>query len=193
MRLFVGVELGDRLRAACAAAARQLSERLRDRRAALQIRWVPEASLHVTLAFLGEVDDRRAAAIVEGLRPAFAAAGGPFTVAGSGVFPPSGPPRIVWLGIGDGAARLREVHGELAGRLEVLGFPPEPRPFHPHVTIGRVKDGSGSRGRLARALLTGADVTPGGGELRHITLFRSRLSPGGSEYEAVQRVPLREC
>jgi RNA 2',3'-cyclic 3'-phosphodiesterase len=193
MRLFVGVELDDALRAACAAAARQLQQRLRRAGVDLAARWVPEDNLHITLWFLGTVGDAQAAAVVDGLRPAWGIASFSIAVSGAGVFPPSGPPRIVWLGVADGAPCLSQLHRELADRLVPLGFEPERRPYHPHVTIARVKDADRTASRDARAILEAADLRPGSGEVRSVTLFQSHVSSAGARYVPLLRVPLKGC
>ena len=192
MRLFLGVELDDRLRAACAAAAARLDGRLRAR-VRLDVRWVPEDNLHITLWFLGHVPDERVPAIVDRVQAPWDAAAFSLVVSGAGIFPPSGPPRIVWLGVSDGADALSGLYRALTPRLTPLGFQPERRAYHPHVTIGRVKDGDGGTGRKARAVAAAADVRPGSQDVRFVTLFESRLSPAGARYAPLLRVPLKGC
>src|SRR4051794_36719961 len=106
MRLFTAVELGAEVRAAAAAYSRGLRSRIEQAGLQFRARWIPEDNLHVTLTFLGEVADARLAAIAAALdaplvTPRFVA-----VVAGAGVFPPSGAPRIVWLGIDEGSDAL---------------------------------------------------------------------------------------
>jgi RNA 2',3'-cyclic 3'-phosphodiesterase len=193
MRLFVGVELDEALHAACAAAARELQERLRHARVNLAARWVPEHNLHTTLWFLGNVGEAQAAAIVEALRSDWDIASFSIGVSGAGCFPPSGPPRIVWLGVSGGAECLTELHRELADRLLPLGFEPERRPYHPHVTIARVKDADRTISHKVRAILEAADPRPGSGDVRSVTLFQSHVSSAGARYVPLLRVPLKEC
>jgi 2'-5' RNA ligase len=190
VRLFAGVELGESVRLACAEAARELNERLTRARSQLSVRWIPENNLHITLWFFGEVPDERAAEIAERLCapwqiPSFEAG-----ISGVGVFPPSGPIRIVWLGVDEGAAETTAIHHELTIRLAPLGFEPERRRYHPHVTIGRVRESRGS-GVRTRTLLERGNIRAGTSEVNHITLFQSRLSPRGAQYEPRLRVPLK--
>jgi 2'-5' RNA ligase len=192
VRLFVGIELEARLRAACAAAAQELDDRLREQRIHLRVRWIPEHNLHITLWFLGEVADAQVAALSESLSRAWNVPPFALTISGAGAFPPSGPPRIVWLGTTSGSDRVAAIHAELTTRLAPLGFEPERRPYHPHVTIGRIKEVD--RGaRRARAVFTGANLAPGSCDVTHVTLFQSRLSPAGARYEPLLRVPLMGC
>ena len=185
MRLFIAIDLDDAARAAIAAEASRLAQRI-PRRSSL--RWLKPVQLHLTLVFLGEVDDGRAAAIAAAMDAAVDLP--PFDAAleGFGVFPPRGAPRVLWVGVGDGAATLIELERRLAGRVERLGVEIEPRPFHPHLTLARWRD---SRPGDRRAL----DEAPRGVVARlwvdHATLYRSRLSPGGSIYTPLARATLR--
>jgi 2'-5' RNA ligase len=190
VRLFVGVELDERVRLACAEAARELDDRLRRARSRLTVRWLPEHNLHITSWFFGEVSDARAAEIADLLRVDWEIQRFELAITGVGVFPRSGPIRIVWVGVGAGAERMGAIYDELTARLEPLGLEPEPRPYHPHVTIGRARETAGSA-RRARTVLEGADLRPETCEITHITLFQSRLSPKGARYEPLLRVPLK--
>jgi RNA 2',3'-cyclic 3'-phosphodiesterase len=190
VRVFAGVELDERVRLACAEAARELDERVHSARSRLTVRWIPEDNLHITLWFFGEVSDARAAEIADRLRvgweiPAFA-----LTISGVGVFPSRGPIRIVWLGVAAGTEAMAAIHRELTARLAPLALEPERRAYHPHVTLGRAKESTGSPER-ARALLERGDLQVGSCDVKHITLFQSRLSPRGARYEPLLRVPLK--
>ena len=193
MRLFIGIELDADLRARCASAAVGLQERLRGSGVPLDVRWVPEQNLHVTLWFLGEVAAERTAAIEEALQPPSELA--PFTidVSGVGIFPLSGPPRILWLGIARGADSLTACYSELSARLAVLGFAPERRPYYPHITIGRVKNAGRGAARAAREACRAIAARPGSQRVPAMTLFQSRLSGRGAEYVPLLRVPLKGC
>ena len=190
MRLFAGVELDERVRLACAEAARKLDEGLQRGRPRLAVRWIPEENLHITLWFFGEVADARAVEITERLRIAWQIPSFALTICGVGVFPPRGPIRIVWLGVGTGAEEMSAIYRELTTRLAPLGLEPERRAFHPHVTLGRARESTGSPQR-ARAALERHDLHAGTCEVKHLTLFQSRLSPHGARYEPLLRVPLQ--
>ena len=190
MRLFAGVELAESVRLACAEAARELDERLNRGRSRLSVRWIPENNLHITLWFFGEVADARAAEIADAVRVPWQISTFDVRVSGVGVFPPSGPIRIVWLGVAEGADETAAIHRELTTRLVPIGWEPERRRYHPHVTIGRARESRGGATR-ARALLERSDLDAGMSEVRHLTVFRSRLSPRGAQYEPLLRVPLK--
>ena len=182
MRLFLALELPAEVRSTVAAAVEALPLDRRDWR-----RTRAEA-LHLTLRFLGEVDERTRAAVEPAAR---AAAAGvpplPLRVGGFGGFPEKGRPRVAWVGIedlsqGGALARLGEALEQAARES---GLPPEPRPFRPHVTVARAREGArpapvpaGAPGPLALFVAT------------QVTLFRSDLKPGGPTYTAVGAYPL---
>ena len=186
MRLFVGVELDETLRAEIAATVERVRKKLERGHARLTARWTPPENLHVTLWFLGEVDDARAALVARSIERPFETRAFTLRVAGAGTFPSSGAPRVLWMGIVEGGPSLLALNGELAGRLIPLGFEPEARRYSPHLTIARVKEGPRSTGATLRALVS--DV--GSCDVAAVTLFRSRTSPKGASYEALLRVPL---
>lgn len=134
-RTFVAIELGDDARAHLARQIARLG------RALPHIRWADPASLHLTLAFLGELDDVRLAAVSEAVAIA-ATAAQPFTlrVAGLGTFGSPAVPRVVWAGVGGDLRRLAALHEALAVALEARGFARDPRPFAPHLTLARLRD-----------------------------------------------------
>lgn len=188
MRLFVAVELDPAVRAAVAAAGQVLRADLpRD----LKLRWIPEEHIHITLWFLGEVAEPQVAPVAEALSVPFERPPFSITVGGLGAFPPSGPPRVLWIGVGAGAPGLAALHDDLAARLEPIGFQRERRAYSAHSTIARVKDpGRRDSQRVLRRALARLPATAGVSPVREVTLFRSRLSPNGARYEPVLRVPL---
>jgi 2'-5' RNA ligase len=190
MRLFVGVELDDAVRAACADAAARLRGRLTELGAEVTARWIDPENLHITVWFIGEVNDERAHAITSALQPGFATPAFDLVVRGSGAFPPSGRPRVFWIGVTDGHASMGQLFQDLKARLVPMGFEAEKRPYSPHVTIARVKEAGRGAARQVRDALAGVPADCGSCRVRAVTLFRSRLSPHGSKYEPLLRVPL---
>jgi 2'-5' RNA ligase len=160
-----------------------LRRRLRPTRA--DARWVEIDKLHVTLAFIGHVEDTAVGPFVTAIQQPFALA--PFTVrlGPCGVFPPSGPPRVIWIGLAEGADGLGALQQQVVARLQPLGFEPERRPFSAHLTVARVKDIPRGAARGARAIVTAARVPHVRCQVTRVTLFRSHLSPKGSRYEAL--------
>lgn len=105
------------------------------------VRWVHEDNIHLTLKFFGEVPPDRLDVIAEAVQ--FAVPGtGPLalSLAEPGVFPNLRRPRVVWVGV-DAPPALELLQDRLERRSEAIGFPPEGGPYHPHLTLGRVREG----------------------------------------------------
>lgn len=184
MRLFIAINLPDSVRPELFQAAAPLH------RAAPAVRWVQPETLHITLKFLGEVPDQRLSSIVQALRStASAATGFPLHLGGVGAFPNLRRARVIWLGAGGGSALLN-LQTNLDAELEPLGYPREARPFHPHVTLGRVGPHLTPE-ELRRAERAAVEVEyETTVAVRSVELMQSRLSPSGARYDVVQRVPL---
>lgn len=133
-RTFIAVELDAALRAALSRIEASLAT------AAPSLRWTDAAKLHLTLAFLGELDDVGVQAAIAATRAA-AADTRPFRVAlaASGYFGSRRAPRVVWAGVGGDTRALLAAQRHLADALAARGFPREQRPFAPHLTLARVK------------------------------------------------------
>ena len=156
------------------------------------IRWVAGDHYHFTLKFLGEQDGVHVAAAGRALEST-AKASDRFDVVlrGVGAFPAGGPPRVIWAGCGPGGEELMRLAGRLEAAFQAEDFPPETRPFSPHLTLGRVKDPRAIPGGPFREALTGEAATPFGKvHIDELVLFRSDLSPAGSAYVPLVRVPL---
>jgi len=193
MRLFVAVAVGDDLRRAAIAVRRAVESRLNE--LALtppRIVWVVPTALHVTLRFLGEQPDERVPSLVTSLSEPFDEA--PFTIGwhGLGAFPSPRHPRAIWLGVARGARELGGLEAEVARRMGGLMPGEDPQqagPFHPHLTIARVKvDNPKVDWATLLASSAPADVTS---RVDRVSLLRSRGLPGGAGYEEIAQGWLR--
>lgn len=187
-RLFVALDPPEALRRRIGAVVAGL--RRTAGRAADEVRWTAPEGLHLTLQFLGAVPEERIAGLDGAIRAA-AAASHPLQLElrGAGGFPNARRPRVVWLGLAGDLAPLAALAEDLGRRLTPLGFPPEPRPFTPHLTVGRARDAHGAPG-LGGAL---AEASHGEGlawRAGELVLFESHLEPGGARHEALLRAPL---
>jgi RNA 2',3'-cyclic 3'-phosphodiesterase len=183
MRVFVAVEIDEAVRGRAAGVSSNLSALLAHSRNRRSVAWVAPANLHVTLQFLGDIDASRAKEVADRLAPPLSTPSFDVAIAGLGTFPASGPPRVVWLGVTEGAAQVSAVYREVALRLDGLGFPRDARPFHPHLTLGRVRTVCDPGLRDAMAAAVAAEA--GRCRVDHVTLFESRLSPSGAVYSVV--------
>jgi 2'-5' RNA ligase len=184
MRTFIAVNLLPEERRAAYDAAAPL------RAAHLPVRWAAADALHVTLRFLGEVDEERAAAIGTALAGVVRTAR-PFEVAlgGVGAFPSLARPRVVWLGVQAHPALELLAH-DVERVLSAFGFEAELRPFHPHLTLGRVKHGArpGSFRDLER--LAEGIAYQGTTTVTSVDLMRSVLDAHGASYSVLSRAVL---
>lgn len=186
MRLFVAVNVDPALQAPLAAVQANLKT------TAAPVSWVKPENLHFTLKFLGEVPELRLPALQETFRSSVAGIDRfTLSLAGLGIFPPRGRPRVIWVGVAQGVEEMRRLQGRIDDTLLPLGFGREARPFQPHLTLGRVRD----VGRLDALLryIRGAEIGQVGQmHVRCVDLMRSELHPAGAVYTRVESVPLSE-
>jgi 2'-5' RNA ligase len=185
MRAFIGIGLPPECRRAIAAAYSQFRVRR------LPVSWTPEQNLHVTLKFLGEIPpgsvDGIASLLLEasGGIPAFG-----ILVEGAGGFPSLRAPRVLWVGIRESLELVGKLHENMENVLSGAGFPREGRPFHPHITVGRVRDRlPPGWGEEYAGALSGKPF--GAVKVNSYQLYESRLSPGGAEYAVLRDIPLK--
>jgi 2'-5' RNA ligase len=190
MRLFLGIELPDRVKRAVVSVADDLRARISSAAPRAVLRWVDANNLHITIWFLGEVKDDRADPLAAALREPLRTSSFHLNVGSAEAFPPSGMPRAIWLGLMKGTEPLQAIHRELGERLVPVGFEAERRAYSPHLTVARVKVLRPQEGRAVRAILASAPSEIAKTSVSAVTLFRSRLSSKGSQYESMLRVPL---
>jgi 2'-5' RNA ligase len=190
MRLFVAVDLDEPRRVAVARTAAAIARRLEGVGLGHALKWVDPRNLHLTVRFIGEVDDARAGAIREALGRPLNTAAFDLAFGGAGVFPAGGSPRVLWLGVLEGAAVLADLHDEIEGRLQALGEAPEVRPFSAHLTLARFKDLDRARGESVRAAIPDVRFDAGACRVEVATLYQSRLTPAGPTYTPLLRSAL---
>ncbi len=180
LRAFFAAELPSATR----AQAQRALESLRQT-APGAVRWEDPEKLHVTLKFLGSVPADRIERLAASALAKLARVGR-FEVglAGFGAFPNARAARVLWLGTGAGATALARVARKLDGAAARIGVPREKRPFHAHVTLGRLREPA--RVALERAACPEVSAF----SVEEVVLYESRLSPAGSRYVPLARVPL---
>jgi 2'-5' RNA ligase len=153
------------------------------------LHWVRPERIHLTLKFFGDISENAVVNISAVVGQA-AAVVGPFELAigGTGVFPDPSRPRVVWLGMSGEVARLVTFQQGLERALGEIGFPPEERPFRPHLTLGRIKSPKGLTG-LAEALEKEKTVASGSFTASGLSLFQSDLTPRGAVYTQLAAYP----
>lgn len=189
MRLFVAIAVGDEVRAAVARARASIEHALQRLKAEPpRIVWAAPRGLHLTLRFLGEQPDERVPGLVEAASAPYSQP--PFTIGwhGPGAFPSPRHPRAIWLGVRTGARELGQLEAEVAGRFGRLldgEAATDARPFHPHLTVARVK--TESRAVDWPAILAEAAMADVSSPVGQVALYRSRGLPGGEGYEEIAR------
>jgi 2'-5' RNA ligase len=184
MRLFFAIELGDDVLDLLDETTALL------RAEAPELAWVPRDKRHLTLKFLGDVDDSRAPRLAEASDRATARhAPVEMHVRDVGAFPNFRRARVVWIGV-EQESRLELLHHELELACAEEGFEVEGRPFRPHITLARVRAPLSSNtlralARAARKIRVQASV-----HVERITLFESMLAPSGAHYRRIHAAPL---
>jgi 2'-5' RNA ligase len=164
--------------AAVRRQAQMLIHELAARTAA--VKWVSPEQLHLTLKFLGDVNDKDLYGVCRAVDRAVLELR-PFEVIcqGVGAFPDVDRPRTLWLGLKDPAGRLVQLQQHMEAEFASLGFSRDVRSFYPHVTVGRVDIRHRRLGRLADELERHVDKQWGLVPVKRCTVYTSELRPGG--------------
>lgn len=190
MRLFVAVDLSDEVRHHARAARHALCRRAP--RLERELRWVDSGLMHVTLRFIGEVDDAGAERLRQTLDQPIARAPFDLEPADPHWLPSAARPRVLVLGFRRGGDQLRELHDAVEVRVRAaVPVGPEERMFLPHLTLARVRDPRRTRefAALGPALVDEPESRPSA-RVDHVTLYQSHLSPKGPTYVALARATL---
>jgi RNA 2',3'-cyclic 3'-phosphodiesterase len=141
------------------------------------VRWTPQDQIHLTLQFLGNI----AAGEVEELKPRLAPLPTSLRLRaqGIGAFPSVRNPRVIWVGLAGDIDELKNLQSAVEKATERK----EERPFHPHLTIGRVREGQRSRANLD----PWKDTPFGEWEIHELLLMQSKLSPKGATHSVLAR------
>ena len=155
------------------------------------VKWVKEENLHITLKFLGEIEEGKIEEtkkiIEESLEniKSFSIEAGKL-----GAFPSLSSPHVIWLGIENGKEKVEEIFKNIEERLSSIDIPPDTRKFHPHITLGRVRrrvDKGWWKGILNMKLPKFPEI-----QIEEITLYSSKLHPDGPEYTPIKRYVIKK-
>ncbi|MBX7221245.1 MAG: RNA 2',3'-cyclic phosphodiesterase [Blastocatellia bacterium] len=182
LRVFCALELPAPVRAQVANHLQTLRQTV----ATAQAKWEHPEKLHLTIKFLGEISPTQLAELKQATAQA-AAQVPPFEIRieQAGCFPPRGQARVLWLGITDASRRLAQLHQALEAACFQAGFPREPRAFHPHLTLARLKGAPTDRALVAAHQQ--AVFNPVAFSVTEMVVMRSELLPGGSRYTVLER------
>lgn len=177
LRVFIGIGLPSPVKNILKQAQNKAEEEIK------KARWVRPENIHLTLQFLGNCEDELVPRIDQALA-SVASKTEPFefTIAKLGAFPSVKRSRVLWAGIEEGAFEIEKLHEQVENAMMPLGFMPEKRKFHSHITLARLKvpQDVGKAIENARMLSIQEPV-----EVRRITLFQSQLNKGGAIYSSL--------
>jgi 2'-5' RNA ligase len=190
MRTFIAIELSAEIK----AALNKLQEQLKTANA--DVKWVKPQNIHLTLKFLGEIDEKKLKMIIQILEDASGKMSSFYIRLSSlGAFPKINFPRVIWVGIDKGDKETQELAAALEEKIAKIGIPKESRPFSSHITIGRIRSAL-NRENLVKILgeLAAQFSNQAAAEFRvtKITLFKSTLMPQGPIYEVIKEAPLKD-
>jgi len=178
LRLFIAIEIPQTIRSTFASLLKEFSD------IAPQVKWVRAENLHVTLKFLGET----ASAKLGPLENVLSAVRSPVPVnlefQGLGFFPHQKRPRVFWGGM-EASANLKTLAADIDQVTHRLGFPPEERPFAPHLTLARLQP-PGISPELLQAIQKKKAQAFGSLRTGEFRLVESKLKPAGAEYTTVE-------
>jgi RNA 2',3'-cyclic 3'-phosphodiesterase len=181
-RVFCAIDVPEDVRASLIAHINQLRGAAPDAHAS----WGREGNIHLTLKFLGDIPQTSVQSLSEAASRT-AACFAPFTIRleQTGVFPKHGQPRVLWIGINDLEGKLGELYARLEVESSKAGFPKESRPFHPHLTLARLRKPQHAR-TLASAHKA-MELEPAEIAVSELLVIRSELSSEGSKYTTISR------
>jgi 2'-5' RNA ligase len=185
VRTFLGVDVGEDIRDRLVSLQEELAI------AAPDVKWVEPENLHITLLFLGEVEQRETLDICRAAQKAIASMNAfALTIEGVGAFPNVRRPRTLWVGVGTGLQAVVAVHDAIERPLLDMGnYRRETRGYTPHVTLGRVR-GERTNGDLAKTLTKHKTWSGGEVTVKEVQVMTSDLTPDGPIYTVVGRAKL---
>jgi len=183
VRTFVAVEMPENIR-------RQFGEvESRLMKADAHVKWVEPHHIHITMKFLGEIDEDRLVDVFRGVEEGVRGLG-PFeaSLAGLGAFPNLKRPRVVWVGVDRGKDLLATLQKKVEDSICRFGFPKEDRSFSPHLTIGRVKSPRGLPELVEAIMGTHFETVSFG--VKEVVVMESTLTSAGPIYSPLRKVGL---
>lgn len=189
-RTFIALEMHEALQRHLAGVIHQVAQELP------RVHWVDPSGIHLTLAFLGELDDAQLARAIEATDLA-ARQVQPFAyqLARLGIFGSLRQPRVVWMGIEERSGSLTRLHHVLQQELERAGFETDKRSFSPHLTLARVKAPlTPDELQRLQAILTGGQpgiVSSDEYTVQYVNVMKSELLRSGAHYTCLRACPLK--
>jgi 2'-5' RNA ligase len=185
-RLFVGARISVATTNTLAGCVETLARRAKD--AGVELRWVAPINYHVTLSFLGWTGVDAISSVCDAVAAATTGLDRlTFRTSRLGAFASLDRATVVWAGVEDGGSLTRLARA-IAEATVALGFPPDGRPFHPHVTIARLREARAVRD----VVLPMAEQMFGDTRLDAVTLFESETKSSGSVYRELEKISFQK-
>lgn len=185
IRSFIAIEIPERIK----RGILEIQERLK--RTGADVGWTRPEGIHLTLKFLGYVEEGKLVEIQKAMEQAakgFSSFG--IEVSGIGIFPNPRYPRVLWIGIKERDNTLKNLQDSIERETERIGFEREDRAFTPHLTLGRVRSQK-NRDILIKALDEFDKIELGALNVEEVSLMKSDLSPKGAIYTQIWKVSLK--
>jgi 2'-5' RNA ligase len=188
MRCFIAIDIGEEIRRALSGLQRQLREGVDVKRG--DINWVNPDNIHLTLKFLGEIKDEKAAEIcnivkdVAGRHKSFE-----LDIESVGHFGGKNP-KVLWVGTGKGQEELLELQKDIEESLALAGWPEETREFSGHLTLCRIRNPKAGM-KLAQASEDYKDFKLGTMQADSVSVYQSELTPAGPVYTVLGNYKLQ--
>lgn len=192
IRTFIAVELDPLLKQVIAGVQGSLKDELYRLESGVRLQWVRPDSMHLTLKFLGDIEESQVGDIQQALEQA-ARNHVAFSVdvKAFGVFPDLRRPRVLWMGLAGPTDRLIRLAGAMDAALTPLGFPVEHKPYTPHLTVARIKDQNQVIGKaLADSGVMRQSRNVGTLPIQAVALMKSQPTPSGSIYSRLGLITL---
>ncbi|MBN1526762.1 MAG: RNA 2',3'-cyclic phosphodiesterase [Candidatus Omnitrophica bacterium] len=184
MRTFIAIDISDEIR----DALRQVQSHLKY--AGANVKWVEPHNIHLTLKFLGDIDEKKAEEIkqvLDNIGKSISAFD--ITIKDIGAFPKMEFPRVVWVGLDKGTEESKRLAQAVDDGLSKIGFQKEERPFAAHLTVGRVKSPM-NKDKLKAKIKDCQSPASSPHRISSVILFQSTLTPSGPIYTKLHEVKL---
>ena len=200
IRAFLAVELSPGLRAELAALQQELKQSMEPgMKRDMRISWVQPAKMHLTIKFLGDMDEQVIDPLRDEVEHAIESQPSVYVpLERLGAFPRPQSPRVLWVGPSENweqgveGKRVAEIHGVIEQVCESLGFLREAKPFSPHLTLARMKTGERRIGAaLAKSGVLDRPLSLASLAVGSVVLLKSDLKPTGSVYTELWKVQLK--
>jgi RNA 2',3'-cyclic 3'-phosphodiesterase len=184
MRTFVSIEIPDDIKNKIEKLVNKLKLML------TPIKWVDKKNLHVTLKFIGWVNDEKVPPLIDCIKGCAGDFGSfDLSFSGLGVFPSAKRPRVIWIGTSAGADKVKKLGDCIEAEVAKEGVCEEEREFSPHLTIGGIKEKI-DVGALNDFIEKNKDIEFGSFRVDHVSMMKSTLRRSGPIYEEIEKIKI---